>query len=150
VPEAVRALRAHAPDPATGSKTDSSAPSRQRGPASGPVDHSAVVARACGVHHGYRTVHGTLQKVLDGLDVDLRRGDRMALVGGNGSGKTTLLKLLAGILVPRSGEVEVAGISTRKKSAGRLADHVAYLWQQPQQMFLTESIRADVALFPRE
>ncbi|SLM99943.1 ABC transporter ATP-binding protein [Brevibacterium yomogidense] len=164
VPEAARALRAHAPVAATASGTASGAVAGTRsgaGPrpsleqftrpaaeqASAPLP---VVARATAVQHGYRTVHGRLHNVLDELDVDLRRGDRVALVGGNGSGKTTLLKLLAGILVPRSGDVEVSGTNTRKKSAGQLADHVAYLWQQPQQMFLKESIRSDIALFPRE
>lgn len=171
VPDAARALRGHWPSTLT--VTDSPVPvphdvapvtrRTDAGPDACPAARPtlaqqtsthpagpAVVARATAVQHGYRTVHGRLHSVLDGLDVELHRSDRVALVGGNGSGKTTLLKLLAGILVPRSGDVEISGINTRKKSAGRLADHAAYLWQHPQQMFLKESIRSDIALFPRE
>ncbi|NLZ99088.1 MAG: ATP-binding cassette domain-containing protein [Micrococcus sp.] len=109
-----------------------------------------VVAQAQKVHHSYRTVKSSLQPVLNGLDLQIHRGDRIALVGGNGSGKTTLLKLLAGIMVAREGEIEVNGINTRSRSAARLSDHAAYLWQQPQQMFLKESIAADIALYPKE
>src|SRR5699024_1763921 len=109
-----------------------------------------VVAQTKAVHHGYRTVKSKLQPVLHGVDLSFYRDDRIALVGGNGSGKTTLLKLLAGIMVPREGEVEICDINTRSRSAARLAEHAAYLWLQPQQMFLRESIQSDIALYPRE
>lgn len=109
-----------------------------------------VVAAASKVHHSYRTVKSSLQPVLNGLDLQVHRGDRIALVGGNGSGKTTLLKLLSGIMVARQGEIQVNGVNTRSRSAARLSEHAAYLWQHPQQMFLKESIEADIALYPKE
>lgn len=117
-----------------------------------PQQHASkpIVAETKEVHHGYRTVKSKLQPVLHGVNLAFHRDDRVALVGGNGSGKTTLLKLLAGIMVPREGEVEIENINTRSRSAARLAEHAAYLWQQPQQMFLKESIRSDIALYPKE
>ncbi len=42
-------------------------------------------------------------QALQGINLDLRQGDRLALVGANGSGKTSLLRLLSGQLVPSSG-----------------------------------------------
>ncbi len=107
-----------------------------------------VVARTTNLRHGYKTVQGEVLEVLRGLDLELYAGDRVALVGGNGSGKTTLLKQLAGLSVPRSGEVEIDGVNTRSRPPGKLAEIAAYLYQHPQQMFLKDSIRNDIALFP--
>jgi heme exporter protein A len=47
------------------------------------------------------------KRVLDGVDLDLPRGGFLLVTGPNGSGKTTLLRLVAGLLVPTSGELEV-------------------------------------------
>jgi ABC-2 type transport system ATP-binding protein len=52
----------------------------------------------------YRNFHA-----LDGIDLQIRHGESVALIGHNGSGKSTLLKVLAGILPPDAGEVRVNG-----------------------------------------
>src|SRR5699024_1536339 len=109
-----------------------------------------AVVRARGVAHAYRSVSGQLEPVLRGIDLVLAAGERIALVGSNGSGKTTLLRMLAGLAVPREGRIVVDGLDTRSASPAVLADHVAYLLQHPQQMFLTDSVRSDVALFPSQ
>jgi len=57
--------------------------------------------------------HVATVQALDGIDLDLRDGDRIGLVGHNGSGKTTLLRTLAGIFRPTRGRIVVEGrIST--------------------------------------
>ena len=55
--------------------------------------------------------------VFEGIDLELRRGDRMAIVGASGSGKSTLLHLLGGLDRPSAGQVAVAG-----QDMGRLSD----------------------------
>ncbi|HEY0179831.1 MAG TPA: ATP-binding cassette domain-containing protein [Dokdonella sp.] len=47
--------------------------------------------------------------ILDGIDLDVARGDSLAIVGASGSGKTTLLGLLAGLDRPSSGSIRLAG-----------------------------------------
>ncbi|WP_105565553.1 ABC transporter ATP-binding protein [Microbacterium halophytorum] len=136
--ERIRATRAIAPD-APAEPAEARAERAER----------AVVVEAHGVSHGFRSVSGEVQSVIDDLDLSLREGDRVAIIGGNGAGKTTLMRLLAGIHVPRSGEVVLDGANTRGSRAGRLAEKAAYLYQQPERMFLKESVRADAELFPR-
>lgn len=53
---------------------------------------------------GYRE-----QKVLDNIDLEIKKGEFVGIVGRNGSGKSTLLKLLAGIYYPSAGEIVVNG-----------------------------------------
>ena len=50
-----------------------------------------------------------LIKALDGLSLSIQNGERIGIVGPNGSGKTTLLRVLAGVLVPTSGTIEIQG-----------------------------------------
>lgn len=56
-------------------------------------------------------VHLGGQTVLDRVDLELQAGERVALLGPSGAGKTTLLRVVNGMIVPRSGSVEVHGTS---------------------------------------
>ncbi len=49
------------------------------------------------------------QKVLDGIDFEIKKGEFFGIVGRNGSGKSTLLKILAGVYTPDKGAVEIKG-----------------------------------------
>ena len=138
------------PDAAASPTVSSGATNPSNPPIRGHTANAAAdsIARLQGVRHGYRSVGGSITPVLDGIDLTLHEGERVAVVGSNGAGKSTLLKLLTGLIVPRSGTVEVCGVNTRKRSAAQLADLVSYLYQHPERMFLTESVRKDVELFP--
>jgi putative ABC transport system ATP-binding protein len=71
--------------------------------------------------------------VLQGLNLDVERGDFVAFMGPSGSGKTTLLNLLGGLDVPSSGSISVDGDEITHMSAGRLtawrARHVGFIFQ---------------------
>ena len=49
-------------------------------------------------------------KVLNAVNLDMRAGERLAIVGPSGSGKSTILRLLAGLLLPSSGSLQISGI----------------------------------------
>jgi energy-coupling factor transport system ATP-binding protein len=85
--------------------------------------------------------------VLNEINLDLFNRERIALVGANGAGKSTLLKLIAGLEKPTDGTIHVLGKDTHNISAERLADHVALIYQTPQQMFIEDSIRRDIAYY---
>jgi zinc transport system ATP-binding protein len=56
------------------------------------------------------------QTVLEGINLDIRQGDFIAMIGPNGGGKTTLLKLILGLLKPGKGSIRVLGDTTEKAS----------------------------------
>jgi putative ABC transport system ATP-binding protein len=72
-------------------------------------------------------------EVLHGVDLDIGRGEFLALMGPSGSGKTTTLNLIAGLDQPTSGEVSVAGSRIDQLSRGALADwrarHIGFIFQ---------------------
>jgi putative ABC transport system ATP-binding protein len=59
--------------------------------------------------------------VLKGVNVDIPKGDFLALMGPSGSGKTTLLNLMGGLDAPTGGSVEVAGVKINGLGAGQLS-----------------------------
>jgi putative ABC transport system ATP-binding protein len=72
-------------------------------------------------------------EVLQGLNLDIPKGDFVALMGPSGSGKTTLLNLIGGLDTPTSGEITVAGQRLDKLSSGGLAhwraNHIGFVFQ---------------------
>jgi phospholipid/cholesterol/gamma-HCH transport system ATP-binding protein len=66
------------------------------------------------------------QRVHDHLDLDVRRGEVLGVVGGSGTGKSVLLRTIIGLNRPREGRIHVLGIDARK--AGREADELLRRW----------------------
>ena len=69
------------------------------------------------------------QPVLDGISLEIARGQTLAILGPNGAGKTTLLSILSGRLSPRAGAVELDGRPFALYSARERARHIAFLPQ---------------------
>lgn len=78
------------------------------------------------LRYAYRDDHD----VLHGIDLDLRTGERLAIVGPSGSGKSTLGRLLAGIHGPRTGRVEVGGVELTRLPLEMLRREVALVTQE--------------------
>lgn len=98
-----------------------------------------------GVSVSYRSVKGEPRKIFAGLDLTIRRGDKVALIGSNGAGKSTLMKLMVGLLKPSEGEIFLNGDSIHRKRTEDLSRQISLVYQNPEQMFIQDSIRADVA-----
>ncbi|MCU7651952.1 energy-coupling factor transporter ATPase [Acutalibacter sp. LFL-21] len=98
-----------------------------------------------GVSVSYRSVKGEPRKIFAGLDLTIRRGDKVALIGSNGAGKSTLMKLMVGLLKPSEGEIFLNGDSIHRKRTEDLSRQISLVYQNPEQMFIQDSIRADIA-----
>jgi len=78
-------------------------------------------------------VGGELVKALDGVDLEVRRGEYLSLVGPSGSGKTTLFNLIGGLDRPTAGSVYIDGVDISKLDAYELAwlrcRRIGYIFQ---------------------
>ena len=89
----------------------------------------AAMLAVKGLRSGY---HGV--EVLKGIDLDVRKGEFVAIMGPSGSGKTTLLDVIGGLLKPTSGEVRIGGTSLKGLSDSELARirgrRIGFIFQQ--------------------
>lgn len=83
-----------------------------------------------GVCFGY-----THRRVLTNIDLTLRPGDHLCLLGNNGAGKSTLLRLCAGILLPAAGAIRLEGRPLSAWRRPEVARRLAYLPQEAGQTF---------------
>ena len=106
--------------------------------------------RLQGVHFRY----GPEQpEVLQGLDLEIRRGERIGLIGITGSGKSTTVDLLMGLLAPTAGKVLVDGVDLHDPAhPQRLAAWRAAIAHVPQSIYLADSSIAENIAFgvPRQ
>ncbi len=85
------------------------------------------------------------RRALDGVDLEVERGARMALIGRNGSGKTTLLLHVVGLL-DGHGEIEVCGIPMSSASVHDIRKKAGYLFSHVEYQFIMPDLLGDVML----
>ena len=88
-------------------------------------------------------------EALKGVDLHLRGGDYIAIVGGNGSGKTTLAKTLNGLLRPSHGFITIGGLQISQMTVAEIARHVGYAFQNPDHQLFCSSVQEEVEFGPR-
>lgn len=98
-----------------------------------------------GVRHTYPDGH----RALDGVDLHIHPGERVALLGPNGAGKTTLVLHLNGILVPASGSVAVSGLPVVREHLLDVRRRVGIVFQDPDDQLFMTTVAQDVAFGPR-
>lgn len=123
-----------APVTPTGTADDAapaSAPARRR---NAPV----VQVRGLTVARGRR-------EVLHDVDLDVRAGEFVAVVGANGAGKTTLVQAIAGVVRPPRGRVEVGGIDPGRADARTLHRRIGFVFQNPEHQFIAGTVFDELA-----
>ncbi|WP_292377959.1 ABC transporter ATP-binding protein [Methanosarcina sp. UBA289] len=86
--------------------------------------------------------------VLKGINLEIYKGERVAVMGTNGSGKSTLLLHLAAILKPDKGSVKVFGEDTRSKNPYSFAGKVGFVFQNPDLMLFCDSAEEETRFGP--
>ncbi len=82
--------------------------------------------------------------VVDHLDLTIKPGEKVALVGASGEGKTTLIQLLLGLYEPDSGDIRYGDCSVREIGLDRVRAHVATVLQNPA--LFNDSVRNNLCL----
>ena len=88
-------------------------------------------------------------RALDGVDLHIRPGERVALVGQNGSGKTTLVRHFNGLLRPTEGRILVDGLDAATMRVAQLSRRVGLVFQDPDRQIFSGTVRGEVEFGPR-
>ena len=94
----------------------------------------------------FRYPDGTL--ALDGVDLAIQPGERLAILGPNGAGKSTLVLHLNGIHTPTSGRVTIDGLPVDRANRREIRRRVGIVFQDPDDQLFMPTVRHDVAFGP--
>ncbi len=93
----------------------------------------------------YRSVKGEAHTVFRDLNLNIHRGDKVALIGSNGAGKSTLMKMLVGLIRPASGSVKLYGCDIASVKPEELSRKISMVYQNPEDMFIQDCVEADIS-----
>lgn len=84
--------------------------------------------------------------VLKDIDLTIKKGQYVSIIGHNGSGKSTLARLLNGLLLPEKGKVEIQGLSTtNEEEIWEIRSKVGMVFQNPDNQFVAPTVEDDLA-----
>ncbi|GAA1758265.1 ABC transporter ATP-binding protein [Agromyces humatus] len=84
--------------------------------------------------------------VVHDVDLDVVRGEFVAIVGTNGAGKTSLLQAIAGVIPPPVGAVDVLGLDPARADARTLSSRIGFVFQNPEHQFVAHSVFGELEL----
>ena len=97
---------------------------------------------------GVRYVYPDGQVALDGVDLRVEPGERIAVLGPNGAGKTTLMLHLNGVLTATAGAIRIGDVTLNRKTLHEIRRRVGLVFQDPDDQLFMPTVAADVAFGP--
>lgn len=125
--------------PSTGSGTGSDAIAGPRRLVAGPAEAPPLITvRGLSLRRG-RT------EVLHDIDLEVGRGEFVAIVGANGAGKTSLIQAIAGVVPPPRATVHVDGVDVGRADARTLSSRIGFVFQNPEHQFIAHTVFDEIA-----
>jgi energy-coupling factor transport system ATP-binding protein len=84
-------------------------------------------------------------RAVNGLSLNIEKGEFVCILGHNGSGKSTLSKLLVGLLQANQGSIFINGIELSEKTIDEIRKHIGIVFQNPDNQFVGITVKDDIA-----
>lgn len=97
----------------------------------------------------YKDQNRELRPILKGINLDLFKDERIAIVGNNGAGKSTLMKTLSRLMKAEEGYIRINETDISEISPEELASVVSYIYQNPAEMFIDDNVESDISFYMR-
>lgn len=96
-----------------------------------------------------RFKYGDEREVLKGINLSIKKGESVGIIGCNGAGKSTLLLNLVGILYPSDGEIKIKEMVLNKKNLSKIREIIGLVFQDADDQLFMPTVYEDVAFGPR-
>lgn len=89
------------------------------------------------------------KKAVDNVNISVKQGEFLVILGHNGSGKSTLAKLINGLLTPTEGDIEILGMNTKNpEDIWKIREKAGMVFQNPDNQIVATIVEEDVAFGP--
>jgi len=94
-------------------------------------------------------IDDSIQQAVKNINIEIKKGEFLAILGHNGSGKSTLAKLMNGLITPTSGDVYVMGMNTKEEDKiWNIREKAGMVFQNPDNQIVATIVEEDVAFGP--
>lgn len=102
------------------------------------------VLKVDNLHYAYRT--GV--NVLNGINIDIKEGEKIAVIGSNGSGKSTFFMNINGVFIPNKGEITYRGKKITQKNIQELRKHIGIVFQDADTQIVASTVQSEIGFGP--
>ena len=112
--------------------------------------NNEVMIRLKNVTFEYKSyLDDSIQTAVNKVNLDIKKGEFLCILGHNGSGKSTIAKMMNGLLLPTEGQVEVMGMNTRDEDKiWEIRAQAGMVFQNPDNQIVATIVEEDVAFGP--
>jgi len=93
-------------------------------------------------------VYGNGKPALEGINVNIYEGEKIAVLGSNGAGKSTLFMNINGVFTPAQGKIIYRGIEVTKKNLKELRKNIGIVFQEADNQIIASTVMAEVGFGP--